>query len=186
MNDSMKDPRAWVEVNPELIILPTQRSAANLLAAAKQFEVETNPRYVAGHDNDPATGKETYCNIFLWDFTKAMSCEIPHWVDPATGVEVPMGKGKENSANGLCDWMAQHGLENSWMICSEKQARVRATAGFPTVCCWKNAGGIGHVSAIMPGLDFTHSTQAGGTNFFDKNLRSGFGNAGPLIFYTHD
>lgn len=186
MNDTMKDPRAWVEVVPDLINTPDKRSAQNYLDTVRQFEVETNPRYVAGHDNNPATGKETYCNIFLWDVSKAMSCEIPHWVDPATGVKVAMGKGKENSANGLCDWMTGHALENGWMLCSEKQARVRASAGFPTVCCWKNVGGIGHVSAILPGMDFTHSAQSGGTNFFDKNLRNGFGNISPLTFYTHD
>lgn len=186
MNNTMNDPRAWVEVTPDTVNLPNLRDPASYIIVVKQFEVETNPRYVAGHDGNPANGKETYCNIFLWDVTKAMSCEIPHWVDAATGVEVPMGKGKENSANGVCDWMAAHGLSNGWMICSEAQARVRATKGFPTACCWKNPGGIGHVGVVLPGTDFTHFAQAGGLNFFDKDIRLGFGNIKPLVFYTHD
>lgn len=186
MNDTMKDPRAWVEVTPDLINTDQQRSAAAMHDTAKQFEVATNPRYVKGHDGNPANGQETYCNIFLWDFTKAMSCEIPHWVDPATGVEVPMGKGKELSANGVCDWMATHGLGNGWMVCSEKQARKRASNGFPTVACWKNPGGIGHVGGILPGFDFTHLVQAGGSNFFDKPFKDGFGSVTGTVFYTHD
>lgn len=186
MNPTMRDPAAWKEVTPDLFNTDQQRSPAALVATAKQFEVETNPRYVKGHDGNDANGQETYCNIFLWDATKALSCEIPHWVDPATGVEVPMGKGKELSANGVCDWMATHSLRNGWMICSEAQARIRASSGFPTVVCWKNAGGIGHVGLVLPGTNITHIAQAGGTNFFDKDLRMGFGSVGPLIFYTHD
>ena len=115
-----------------------------------------------------------------------MSCEVPHWVDPATGVEVPLGKGKELSANGVCDWYATHALHFGWMVCSPKQAQERATKGFPTVVLWKNTGGIGHVGMILPGLDFIHLAQAGAHNFFDRNLTSGFGNVGPLHFYTHD
>jgi hypothetical protein len=115
-----------------------------------------------------------------------MSCEVPHWVDPATGVEVPMGKGKELSANGVCDWFVQHGMDFDWMLCSRKKAMSRATLGYPTVVLWKNATGIGHVAMVLPGVDFTHIAQAGGTNFFDDKLEKGFGNVGPLLFYSHD
>lgn len=186
MNPTMKDPRAWIEVTPDLINTPDNRSAENYLRTLKQFEVETNPRYVRGHDGNPANGQETYCNIFLWDATKAMSCEVPHWVDPATGVEVPMGKGKELSANGVCDWFTTHGLKFDWMMCGRKKAMERATRGFPTVVLWKNPGGIGHVAMVLPGMDFTHIAQAGASNFFDDRLEKGFGGVGPLMFYTHD
>jgi hypothetical protein len=186
MNPSMKDPRAWIEVTPDLFVAPESRSADTYVAAMKQFEVETNPRYVRGHDGDPKNGQETYCNIFLWDCTKALRCEVPHWVDPATGVEVPIGKGKELSANGVCDWFATHALKFGWMSCGKQQAQARATKGFPTVVLWKNTGGIGHVGMILPGTDFVHLAQAGGSNFFDKDIVKGFGNVVPLLFYTHD
>lgn len=186
MNNTMKDPRAWVEVTPDLINTPNMRSPDNYLAALRQFEVETNPRYVRGHDNDPKNGEETYCNIFLWDVTKAMSCEVPHWIDPATGVECPMGKGAELSANGVCDWFSSHALSNGWMECGEIKARARASSGFPTVVLWKNIRGIGHVGMVLPGADFTHIAQAGANNFFDVNLVKGFGGVKPLRFYTHD
>lgn len=44
MNDSMKDPRAWVEVNPDIYNDPLRRSPTAYVEAVKQFEVETNPR----------------------------------------------------------------------------------------------------------------------------------------------
>ncbi len=184
MNDSMKNPHAWEEVTPSLIITLDKRSPENYIAAAKQFEVETNPRYVRGHAN-PGVGKETYCNIYLWDVTKAMSCEVAHWVDPATGVEVPMGKGVELSANGVCDWFTTHAMEFGWMQCGKQKATLRASLGLPTVVLWKNTGGIGHVAMVLPGLDFVHIAQAGASNFFDGNLTKSFGNL-PVIFFTHD
>lgn len=182
MNNSMKDPRMEMEVIPDITNLEGQRSALNYIAAVNQFEVETNPRYVRGH----LGGRETYCNIYLWDVTKAMGCEIPHWIDPATGVKVLVGKGKEQVANGICDWMQTHGLTVGWMQCGKKKATERASKGFPTVVLWKNQGGIGHVAMILPGIDFVHIAQAGGSNFFDKDIIKGFGNLGPLLFYTHD
>jgi hypothetical protein len=186
MNSTMKDPRAWVEVTPDIVNTAQNRAAALYVEAAKQFEVETNPRYVRGHDGNPANGQETYCNIYLWDVTKAMSCEVPHWVDPATGVEVPMGKGKELSANGVCDWFDVHALSHGWMMCGRSQAMSRASSGYPTVVVWKNPGGIGHVAVVLPGADFTHIAQAGAVNFFNDRLERGFGKVGPLKFYTHD
>lgn len=185
MNDSMKNRAAWEEVVPDLKVSLSDRSPANYLAAVKQFEVETNPRYERGHAN-PGVGKETYCNIFLWDVTVAMSCEVAHWVDPATGVEVPKGKGMELSANGVCDWFATHALKFGWMQCGKAKAMERASMGLPTVVLWKNPGGIGHVAVVLPGADFCHIAQAGANNFFDKDLSKGFGGITSLLFYTHD
>ena len=50
------------------------RSAANYNAVLDQFSVGNNPRYARRNGN-------TYCNIFVWDATRAMGAEIPHWVD---------------------------------------------------------------------------------------------------------
>lgn len=186
MNESMRNPKAWIEVTPDFVNEPIDRSAMNYAKAIRQFEVETNPRYVRGHDNDPSNGQETYCNIFLWDCTKALSCEVPHWVDAATGVEAPLGKGRELSANGVCDWFATHSLKFGWMECDETQARMRAYRGFPAVVLWKNPNGIGHVGMVMPNKEETFISQAGATNFFNGPLRKGFGGVTPLRFYTHD
>lgn len=184
MNPSMQNPNAWEEVTPDITNTLSDRSPANYVTAAKQFAVETNPRYVRGHSGPG--GKETYCNIFLWDVTKAMGCEVAHWVDPATGVEVPMGKGMELSANGVCDWFMIHALKFGWMQCGKSKAMERASRGLPTCVLWKNPGGIGHVAVVLPGMDFCHIAQAGGTNFFDQPLEKGFGAIPNLLFYTHD
>jgi hypothetical protein len=185
MNPTMTNPNAWEEVTPDLKIGLNERSTKNYLAAVKQFEVETNPRYARGHAK-PGIGKETYCNIFLWDVTVAMNCEVAHWIDPATGVEVPKGKGIELSANGVCDWFSTHSLTFGWMKCGKTKAMERASVGFPAVVLWKNPGGIGHVAIVLPGTDFCHIAQAGTVNFFDQPLDKGFGSARPLVFYTHD
>ena len=186
MNEGMSNPKSWVPSSGFNANGPTQRSPSNYTATVKQFEVETNPRYVRGHDGDPKNGLETYCNIFVSDVTLSMGCEIPHWVDAATGAPVAMGKGVEQSANKVFVWMNAHSLVYDWMECGERQARRRASAGFPTVVIWGNPNGIGHVAMVLPGTDFTHIAQAGGTNFFDREIHVGFGNATPLMFYTHD
>lgn len=189
--DGIHNPDSWAPVIPDLVsTVAIRESQTDSLRAdsykrvAKQFDVETNPRYVRGHLSNG--GRETYCNIYVWDVTLAMDCQIPHWVDPATGAGVPMGKGREQDANTVCDWMAIHALEHGWMICSEFQARKRASAGYPTVIMWKNPGGIGHVAVVLPGMDFTHTAQSGGTNFFDLNMTAGFGAIRNMVFYTHD
>ena len=43
----------------------------------------------------------------VWDVTKAMGAEIPHWVDN-NGNRVGVGQGRELSANGTADWLRQH------------------------------------------------------------------------------
>lgn len=185
MNPSMSDTKAWKEVVPDYVNKAQDRSAENLLKAAKQFEVATNPRYVKGHDGVASNGIETYCNVYLWDVTIALDCEIPHWVDLSTGVKAAMGKGAELSANGVCKWLSTHGLDYDWMQCGENMARARASKGFPTVAVWQNASGIGHVAIVLPSFKETRIAQAGGVNFFDDVITKGFGSYKPL-FYTHD
>lgn len=195
MTNPITDPNAWELVDATVKSFETDRAGMGLaervtkyVEVVTQFNVATNPRYVRGHNNDPKDGEETYCNIFLCDSMAALvtANPPPHWQDPATGIGTPMGKGRETSANGVCDWFARHGLEFGWMECGEQQARRRASAGYPTCVLWFNPGGIGHVAVVLPGTDFTHTAQAGGTNFFDGNMRKGFGGITALRFYSHD
>lgn len=192
MTTDIHNPNAWVPVDAAFTSDEAARAsvtdslrATTYITIAKQFEVETNPRYVRGHAN-PGVGNETYCNIYQGDVMAALKVPLPHWQDPATGAPTTVGKGVETNANGICLWLERHAFEYDWMECSEKQARKRATAGYPTIVVWKNTVGIGHVAVILPGVDYTHIAQAGGLNFFNGNLRTGFGGVGPLRFYTHD
>lgn len=193
MTTDIRNPKAWEPVVASITSTEGARAsmtdslrATKYVEIVKQFDVEHNPRYVKGHDGNPNNGLETYCNIFDGDVMSALGVVAPHWIDPATGAPTPMGKGKETSANTLASWFAHHGFEYGWMECGEIQARKRATHGYPTTVVWNNPVGIGHVAVVLPGTDYTHIAQAGGVNFFDGNMRGGFGGITSLRFYTHD
>ncbi len=172
---------AWKEAVPALTNLPGARQALIYVDTLKQFDVVTNPRYAK---NKLGFG-ETYCNIFMWDATLALGCEIPHWVDPF-GNRAAVGKGKELNANASFDWLMGKGFnDQGWMLISEKTAVGRASYGFPTVVIWKNPGGIGHVALVMPSTGPVKIAQAGGTNLFDADLVKGFGSGKQLKYLTH-
>lgn len=173
--------------NPPLTNGSDNRSPEKYLAVVRQFEVELNPRYTPGHQG----GSETYCNIFLWDVTKAMSCEVPHWVD-ADGEPTGVGRGKELNANAIFDWLVGEGFEHGWRRCTQAEAIERPLAGFPTIVVWKNPKGIGHVAVCIPseedkyrGTTVPVIAQAGKTNFSSGLVTKGFGDRS-LTYYTHD
>src|SRR5438067_1564270 len=93
-NDGVHVPQPWKPTSPPLTNGSDNRSAANYAAVVKQFDVANNGRYTP---NQQGKG-ETYCNIFLWDVTRALACEVPHWVD-ADGNPSAVGIGKELNAN---------------------------------------------------------------------------------------
>jgi hypothetical protein len=187
---------AWVPLNPSEVPFRSDEHirasqsvsdrVASYKAITRQLDVSSNPRYKRGHNNDPKDGEETYCNIYLCDFMWCMGVVLPHWVDPATGAPVGMGKGVETSANGICKWIFDHGMMYHWMECSQAKARERASSGWPTACFWLNPKGIGHVVVVMPGMEFTHISQAGATNYYDVPLQKGYGGIPGLRFFTHD
>ena len=87
------------------------RSAAALNNVIRQFDVENAERY------RPWRNGSTYCNIFVWDVTRALGCEIPHYVDRESGDAryYPNIKGAyELDANGVCDWLRRRGAEHGW------------------------------------------------------------------------
>jgi len=171
---------AWVPTSPPLTNGPSARLAATYTSVVAQFDVANNPRYTRRNGN-------TFCNIFVWDVTAAMSAIVPHWVD-STGNPVPMGKGKELDANAVCEWVEQHGAINGWSPCTEQEAVVNANQGCPTIAIWKNVGGIGHVAIVIPSNPLVctraMTAQSGARNFFDEPVTHGFGNL-PVSYYKH-
>lgn len=146
------------------------------MAVVTQFDVVHNPRYLA-------EGSETYCSTFVWDVTRAMGAEIPHWV-----------MGRELNANSWADWLLARGAELGWTSCSPTEAVQNANHGRPAIGIWKNLkGGHGHVVVILPtpigpptpvpGTVFV--AQAGTRNFVGEPLAHSFG-ALPVTFYRHD
>jgi hypothetical protein len=153
------------------------RSSESYSNVIDQFFVETNPRY---KKNQQKKG-ETYCNIFVWDVTKAMGAEIPHyWVE--NGVEI------EQRANDLYDWLENHGPDYGWTKTDATTAQNYANLGKPAVASKPNPGGIGHIAVIRPGQISSEgptTAQAGETNFNHGTVNQGFHTLN-VHYYVHD
>lgn len=118
------------------------------------FAVEVNPRY-APRDYD------IYCNIFVWDVTRAMGAEIPHLVGE-NGEPVSTYQGTRLSASGMNLWLKSHGPQYGWREVSAAEVQHLANLGHPAVASIYNATVIdpcdpwhtepvGHISIVRPG-----------------------------------
>lgn len=180
MPTPITDTRAWKSIDPVRFNSQEDRSNENLLATLAQFSVATNPRYQRRDGN-------TYCFTYVWDGTKALMCEVPHWADLSSGKKTPDGKGTELNINAGINWLRMFGINEGWMKCGVAKAVERALHGYPTIVAWQNEHGEhGHVAFVVGGTQFSpRIIQAGATNG-EMALVQGFGNAGPLEFWTHD
>lgn len=153
----------------------TERTPDNLHRASEQFCVESHLRY------RPSDGK-TWCNCLLWDVTRALGCEIPHWVDAQGRPAASFAPGsRELSANGVYAWLEEYGLEHGWQYVESRHlACMRADLGYPTVAAWRNPRGHGHVALVLPG---DRVVQAGIVNGV-LSIDAAFGTHVPS-FWTH-
>ncbi|MGI4873099.1 MAG: LysM peptidoglycan-binding domain-containing protein [Janthinobacterium lividum] len=176
--------------NPDkaaLIFPPVTSTAANrsqLLydQVIDQLAVGYNPRYLPG-------GGCTYCNIFVWDVTRAMDCPIPHWIMPDGTIAAPNQPGaSEININGGEVWMLHYGIPaHGWQPADAATAQQYANAGKPAVALWQNPAGHGHTAIVRAGevTDRGPATaQAGSVNFNYGHLADGFGSIQPS-FYVH-
>lgn len=169
---------AWLPATPAVVSTKADRSAIRYLEVLRQFDVERSARY------QPRNGK-TWCNVYAWDVTRAMSAEIPHWVDTA-GRPTKVGRGVELSANGVFDWLNNHGAEYGWWPSRADAAELLARCGRPAVAIWKNpeAKKSGHIAMVIPGeIGVVTIAQAGKTNFIGLPVASGFGNL-PVAYFA--
>ncbi len=149
---------SWLVANPSLTNMPGQRNAATYRAVMNQFNVENNERYRV---NKNGTG-DTYCNIFVWDVTRAMGAEIPHFVDASGNPVAASGQGiTETNANSVNDWLNTHGARYGWQKVSAEQAQYYANSGMPAVTSWKNPSGHGHLQMVSPSKTGTYDPQNG-------------------------
>lgn len=189
MNQTMTNMDAMRAAYPDFTNGTDNRNPVSYKQALSQFDVANNQRY-RQRDTNGDGNIDTFCNIFLWDGSRALGCEIPHF--QLFYIKGPDGKGmlsgKEFNANAVANWFA--GTEDEvagWREVNQEQAVDRASKGFPTVIIWRNPSGIGHVGWVIPSAaPGLRVAQAGAVNFFDGDYRKGFGNASPLKFYTHD
>lgn len=177
--------RPWLPVTAPITSGPGDRRAPLLDLVIRQFQVAVNPRYKA---NQQARG-ETYCNIFVWDVTRALAAEIPHWVIGDGETSSP-GNGRELDANAVNAWLNRCSPRYGWTRVTAGEAHAAALQGRPAVASWLNPTGIGHVAVIRPMP--AHPTQgvpiaqAGSVNSDTLYLADGFGRAaGAVEFFAH-
>lgn len=163
----------WLPLRAPLTRNPGHRTPEDYVAVCEQFKVTHAWRY-------RATPAKTHCNIYVWDCTTALDCEIPHWFDPETGKRCDVSFGSEMTANLMCDWLAEGHC--GWGVYQAEDAFEQAGKGFPTVAVWRNKSGSGHCAMVLPRW---RVAAAGRTNVWQGALQETFGNHKPL-FYSHD
>jgi len=169
---------------------PNHRTPEIYNNVINQFAVARNPRY-AIRDSSGDGKPDTFCNIFVWDVTRAMGAEIPHWVDKRTGQPTTVynySQSRELDANATMDWLRQHGAQYGWRQVSAEEAQRLANQGHPTMVGWKNPRGIGHVAIVRPGNINERGpaiAQAGATNVNYAHVRDTFGNV-PVEYWVND
>ncbi len=181
-------------VNPAITNSPGQRSPASYQAVINQFQVESNPRYAVNQKGK----NDTYCNIFMWDVTRAMGAEIPHYMEPGTMEPryYPDTKGAwELNANAICDWLKKMGSQYGWNQVSASQAQDLANQGRPVVAVMRNDGGIGHVQVVCPSRDGGFDPERGVTvaqagrklyNYAHITKTYSSKNLAKVLYYAHD
>lgn len=165
-----------------------RRHPLTYAAVLNQFAVGNNPRYTP-RDPDGDGRENTFCNIFVWDATRAMGAEVPHWVD-ASGNPCGVGKGRELNANGVCEWLRTHGPRFGWREVKPLEAQAMANLGHPVVAAWSNPKpkSPGHVAMVRPAAPNPAGptiAQAGGRNFNVGLVHQGFGDK-PVTYYVND
>lgn len=149
-------------VNPFVTSSASNRSAGLYRKVIDQFNVETNPRYEV---NKKGRG-DTYCNIFMWDVTRAMGAEIPHYVDADTREPryYPDVKGaRELNANSIYEWLAEKGAQYGWKEVTPEVAQQLANQGKPVVTAKRNYSGKGHVQVVCPSYEGGYNPTTGVT-----------------------
>ncbi|MDR2421218.1 MAG: hypothetical protein LBD49_03825 [Oscillospiraceae bacterium] len=134
----------WVPATPAIVNTAANRSPENYNAAVRQFDVTSATRYAPGRNG------HTYCNIFVWDVTRALGCEIPHYIDPASGAprEYPDTAGaNELNALSMGRWLASYGKRYGWTEVTPEQAQLRANLGHPAVAV---SSSVSHISMVVP------------------------------------
>ena len=175
-NAGMQDPAR----NANHIDAPVQNDAANrsltvYASVIDQFDVQNNPRYAIYNGN-------TYCNFFVWDVTRAMGAEIPHWVD-SNGQPIPDHRQNtgdhEVSASEMLTWLRTYGSSFGWTkISTASAAQSWANSGKPVIVIGNGGDNLGHVAIVRTGIEDPQlgpaSAQAGLVNFNDKHVFNGF------------
>ncbi|MCM0594082.1 MAG: peptidoglycan-binding domain-containing protein [Gloeotrichia echinulata DEX184] len=119
-------------------------------------------------------GGETYCNIFARDVMRCLRAPLTHWV----------GR-QEQGANEMYDWL--NNPVKGWKNVSVNIATSSAAQGIPTLACWKNPRGIGHIAVVRPEPGQPNNpriAQAGSRNFANDLMTVGF-RSRPVSYFIY-
>jgi len=156
-----------IELEPEVINKPGERSPQALKRALTYVPFDS-PRYVAAPGE-----RATMCNIAAWDWSRALSLHLPHWMGTT-----------EMSANMLYRWIShsQAGgvYGEGWQLVPASAAGLLARRGIPVFALAENPrkGRHGHVALAYPGNPASRTDETGGELYFASvsNGRSRGGN----------
>lgn len=170
----------WVALDAPVKSAVGMRSPTQYAQVVKQFCVMENPRY------RPRDGK-TYCNIFVWDVTRAMGCELPHWITDDGRIALANTVGaKRLDCNALNRWINEYGHLAGWNEVSQKEAMLSAQSGQPSIAIWENHVGNGHIAILIPPstTSMLRFAQAGRMRFDCGSKKEAFGAREPR-YWTH-
>lgn len=167
-----RDVRPWLPLRAPRQSKPPRR-ADEYVEVCRQFDVVRTARY-------QPKGKTTWCNVYVWDCTSALGCEVPHWYDANTLKPGVVGRATEMTANAMCEYLRAGA--GGWRTVSRDGALESAALGEPTIVAWENYGGPGHVAMLLPGGLIA---QAGAANLWLAPIEAGFGRGRLLEFFSH-
>jgi len=128
----------------------------------------------------------TKCNIYVWDATRALACEVPQR-------ELVNNVLTQLNANAMFNWLTgPRGREHRWNEVTEQVARARADAGFPVVVSQRNPSGPGHMAMGRPAPKDSAEdgklwvAQAGGRNLPMARAADTFLPHLPKRFFFHE
>ena len=106
----------WKTVNAPLQSREGRRSVELYTSVLNQFAVGVNPRY------EPDAPDKPRGHIFLWDVSRAMNVEVPHFVGT-----------RELSLAQTCIWIRDQGPHRGWFLVEIMRAMEAVEAGMPVV-----------------------------------------------------
>jgi hypothetical protein len=148
---------------------PHDRHPWKLFDVVSQFHVATAERYRA-RDLTGDGVKETLCNFYVCDVTRALGCPIP-----------------QQRANEIDFWLERYGEAHGWWRVGEGLAATLSGIGAPVVASWRNPKreSPGHVAVLVPpprNAQGLWICQAGKENLEFELLAKGFGALQPKLW----
>ncbi|MBS1150722.1 MAG: Muramidase (flagellum-specific) [Myxococcaceae bacterium] len=123
----------WKAVNAPMTSKQGRRTAVLYQNVIEQFACGYNQRYQVD-----ASGKSK-THIFVWDVTRAMGCEVPHFVG-----------GRETTLGQMVDWLRFEGHTRGWKKANAAQAIEAADRG-EAVLAVPQEGKLRMLAVVRPG-----------------------------------